>query len=234
MPGHGNDELAKRILEVYAAHGYVKTDKRTGDEVKDDSAVKARVFELFRDHYVVNSEADIIDGAASQQDSYAKVFPDGPGADGVAPTDDLDHDAWQSIRRKLWAFASPEMGGHCQVAAEMAGLNYVMVQKKVYRPTRDLATGTVEPKPVEVRFFTSNPEMVFEYSSLPAMAKMVRIAEGTAKHLEMNRKRHPELGARLAKEAKAALSRSASELTAITSGSSAARGTGAGVNGNES
>jgi hypothetical protein len=75
--------------------------------------------------------------------------------------------------------------------------------------------------------------MVFEYSSLPAMVKLVRVAEGTAKHLEMNRKRHPELAARLSKEAKAALSRS-SELAAITSASSAARATGAAPNDNES
>ena len=95
----------------------------------------------------------------------------------------------------------------------MEGLDYVMVEKKVFRTSRDKSTGTVASSPLTVRFFTSNPELIFELSSQPASLKFVKAAEEAAKHLQMNTRRHPELTTRVAREAQASLKRSAGRLS---------------------
>lgn len=69
-----------------------------------------------------------------------------------------------------------------------------------------------------VRFFTSNPELIFQLSSMPATAKLVKVAEETARHLRMNVTRHPELMARVARNAKHALQQSSANLAEITAG----------------
>src|SRR5207302_10986005 len=128
------------------------------------------------------------------------------------------------VIRKLWQYAGTGVRGHCQETAEMEGLDYVMVEKKVFRTVRDNSTGNTSPRQVNVRFFTQNPELIYQLSTLPATHKLVKAAEETAKHLQMNVARHPELAARVARSAKLALQQSSANLAAITSGKPAASG----------
>ena len=120
--------------------------------------------------------------------------------------------------RKLWQYVGTRVDAPCQERVEMEGLSYVLCEKKVFRSSRDVSTGTGAPREVAVRFFTSNPDLIFQLSSQPATAKFIKVAEETAKHLQMNTTRHPELASRVAKETKLALNRSAANLASITSG----------------
>ena len=72
-----------------------------------------------------------------------------------------------------------------------------------------------------VRFFTADPDLIFELSSQPASAKLVRAAEEVSKHLQMNTRRHPELTNRVAKETQSALKRSGAHLAPLTAATSA-------------
>ena len=205
----GPVEAAK--LAIYASRGRIRVDKN-GNTVPDDAKVKTSVYELFRDSIVINSEADIVDEALSQYDLFANTFPS-------VSTDGLDDDqleAYRQVRRKMWQWASPAVNGYCQETSEMENLDYVMVEKRIYRASRDLSTGTVAPTAVSVRFFTQEPDLIFELSSQPAAAKFVKAAEEASKHLQMNTRRHPELTARVSREAQSAMKRSAAHLTPVT------------------
>ena len=59
--------------------------------------------------------------------------------------DEVLFEAYQQVKRKLWQWAGPSVKGHCQETCEMEGLDYVMVEKKVFRTSRDKSTGTVAP-----------------------------------------------------------------------------------------
>lgn len=207
-------EVAK--LAIYETRGWTRVDKN-GRKVPDDEAAKNFVYSYFRDNTVVNADADIVDDGMSDADLYAKTFPAAPGASSE-PVDDVRFEAYKTVMRKLWQYAGTGIRAHCQETAEMEGLDYVMCEKKVFRASRDVSTGTGAPRQVNVRFFTSNPDLIFHLSSQPAAAKLIKVAEDTAKHLRMNTARHPELTARVAKETQLALKRSAANLAPITSG----------------
>ena len=206
-------------LAIYATRGWTRVDKN-GRVVPDDEAAKVYVYEYFRDNAVVNSDGDIVDDGVCDSDLFAKTFPGAPGATSE-PVDEVQFEAYKTVMRKLWQYAGTGIRGHCQETAEMEGLDYVMVEKKVYRPTRDVSTGTAAPKQVTVRFFTGNPDLIYQLSAMPATAKLVKAAEETAKHLRMNVSRHPELAARVARNAKLALQQSSANLAEITSGRAA-------------
>lgn len=203
-------------LAIYATRGWTRVDKN-GRTVPDDEAAKSFVYEYFRDNVVVDSDSDIVDDGMSDTDLFAKTFPGAPGATSEL-VDEVQFEAYKAVMRKLWQYAGTGVRSHCQETAEMEGLDYVMVEKKVYRPTRDVSTGTASPKQVTVRFFTSNPDLIYQLSALPATAKLVKAADETAKHLRMNLTRHPELTTRVAKSAKLALQQSTANLAEITSG----------------
>jgi len=207
-------EIAK--LAIYEHRGWIRVDKN-GRTVPNDEAAKHFVYTYFRDHVVVDSDADIVEDGLSDTDLFAKTFPGAPGATSDT-VDDVQYEAYKAVARKLWQYAGTGVRAYCQETAEMEGLDYVMCEKKVYRASRDVSTGTGAPKQVNVRFFTSNPDLIFQLSSMPATAKLVKAAEETAKHLRMNVTRHPELISRVAKNAKFALQQSSANLAPITSG----------------
>ncbi|MDQ1629564.1 MAG: hypothetical protein QOI54_3308 [Actinomycetota bacterium] len=207
------EEVAR--IAIYATRGWTREDKN-GRIVPDDEAAKNFVYAYMRDNVVVNSESDIVDDGVSDADIYAKTFPRTPGAT-AEPVDDAQFSAYKTVLRKLWQYAGTSIRAHCQETAEMEGLDYVMCEKKVYRASRDVSTGTGAPKQVNVRFFTSNADLIFQLSSQPAAAKLVKVAEETAKHLLMNTTRHPELASRVAKETQLAMKRSAASLAPVTS-----------------
>lgn len=207
-------EAAK--LAIYATRGWTREDKN-GNTVPDDDSAKAFVYGYFRDNAVVNSESDIVDDALSDSDLFAKTFPQAAGATPDA-VEAEQFEAYKAVSRKLWQYAGTGIRGYCQETAEMEGLDHVMVEKKVFRASRDVSTGTGAPKQVTVRFFTSNPELIYLLSSIPATTKLVKAAEEAAKHLRMNVARHPELTNRVARNAKLALQQSNSHLAEITTG----------------
>lgn len=200
-------------LAIYATRDWTRVDKN-GHTVPDDAAARNFVYEFFRDNAVVNSEADIVDDGLSSADLYAKVFPSAPGSTSE-PVDEIEFEAYKEVSRKLWQWAGTGIKSHCQETAEMEGLDYVMVEKKIFRASRDTSTGTGAPKAVMVRFFTSNPDLIFQLSSQPAAAKFVKAAEDASKHLQMNARRHPELMLRIAKETQSALKRSTAHLAPL-------------------
>ena len=210
------DPVEVARLGIYGSRGWTRVDKN-GRTVPDDEAAKNFVYLHFRDHVVVNSDSDIADDGMSDTDLFAKTFPGAPGATSDS-VDEVQYEAYKSVVRKLWQYAGTGIRAHCQETAEMEGLDYVMCEKKVFRASRDVSTGTGAPRQVNVRFFTSNPDLIFHLSSQPATAKLVKAAEETAKHLRMNIARHPELISRVGKDAKLALQRSNASLLAITTG----------------
>ena len=205
------DALEVAKLEIYATRNWTRVDKN-GKTVVDDALAKNAVYELFRDNEVINSEAEIVDEGLSQSDLYAKIFPAAPSE----PMDDTRYEAYKQVMRKLWQWSGTGIKGHCQETCEMEGLDYVMVEKRVYRASRDRSSGTTAPTSVVVRFFTSDPDLIFELSSQPTTAKLVKAAEDTAKHLQMNTRRHPELTTRVAKETQLAIKRSTAHLAPLT------------------
>jgi hypothetical protein len=210
-------ELIEAIkLAIYATRHWTRVDKNE-HTVPDDVAARTFVYEHFRDNAVVNSEADIVDDGLSAADLYAKTFPSAPGSTSE-PVNEIEFLAYRDVSRKLWQWAGTGIKSHCQETAEMEGLDLIMVEKKVYRATRDTTTGTGAPKAVMVRFFTSNPDLIFQLSSQPASAKLVKAAEDVSKHLQMNTRRHPELMTRIAKETQSALKRSQAHLAPVING----------------
>jgi hypothetical protein len=214
------DPVITATLAIYATRGWTRVDK-LGRVVPDDDTAKNFVYALFRDHGVVNNESDIVEDGITASDLYAKTFPAAFGATSD-PVDEVQYQAYKVVSRKIWQWAGTSVKSHCQETAAMEGLDYVMVEKKIFRPTRDVSTGTGAPKQETVRFFTSDPDLIFTLSSQPAAAKLVRAAEEVAKHLQMNTSRHPELTGRVAKETQSALKRSAAHLTPVTSVKAAA------------
>lgn len=215
QPGEELDPVETIKLAVYATRHWTRVDKN-GHTVPDDPAARNFVYEYFRDNVVVNSESDIVDYGLSAADLYAKTFPSAPGSTSE-PVDEIEFEAYKDVSRKLWQWAGTGIRSHCQETAEMEGLDYVMVEKKVFRATRDTTTGTGAPKAVMVRFFTSDPDLIFQLSSQPAAAKLVKAAEDASKHLQMNTRRHPELTLRVAKETQSALKRSTAHLAPVAS-----------------
>lgn len=220
QPAEIIDPVVAATLEIYGTRGWTRTDK-TGRNVPDDAKARTFVYELFRGS-VVNNESDIADDGLSQWDVYAKTFPNAIGSSVTVEIDDERYQAYVSVMRKLWQYASPKVGGYCQDAAEMDGLDYVMVEKKVFRASKDASTGTGAMQSLVVRFFTQDADLIFELSSQPAAAKLVKAAEETAKHLQMNTKRHPELANRVAKETRSAIKRSEAHLAPVTASKTAA------------
>lgn len=212
------DPVTAATLKIYETRGWTRTDKM-GQVVPDDLAAKTFVYELFRDSGVVNSEADILEDGLSAADLFAKTFPSAQvvTSDSVEPA---EFEAYKAVMRKLWQWAGTSIRSHCQETAEMQGFDYVMCEKKVFRASRDSSTGTGAMQSLSVRFFTSDPDLIFELSSQPAAAKLVKAAEETAKHLQMNTSRHPELTTRVAKETQSALKRSAAHLAPVTAAKS--------------
>jgi hypothetical protein len=210
------DPVHEATMAIWRSRGWTYKNKN-GEEVPDDEAAKGFVYSFFRDHVVVNSDGDIVDDGVTDADLYAKTFPGTPGATSYSVDAD-QFEAYKSVSRKIWAYAATRVGSVCQERAEMEGLDLVMCEKKVYRASRDISTGTGAPKQVSVRFFTSNGDLIYQLSALPATAKLVKAAEDTAKHLRMNVTRHPELSSRIAKSAKLALNQSSASLGEITSG----------------
>lgn len=210
------DQVQIAMLAIYESRGWLRNDKN-GRTVPDDESAKNFVYALFRDHVVVNSEGDIVDDALTDADLYAKAFPKALGATSE-PVDEDEFKAYKAVLRKLWQYAGTGVRAHCQETAEMEGLDLVMVEKKVFRTIRDNSTGNTAPRQANVRFFTQNPELIYQLSALPATAKLVKAAEETAKHLQMNVVRHPELAGRVARSAKLALQQSSANMAAITSG----------------
>ncbi len=210
------DPVHEATLAIYRSRGWTYVNKN-GDEVPNDEAAKGVVYAFFRDHVVVNSDSDIVDDGVTDADLYAKTFPGTPGATSE-PVDEDQFTAYKNVSRKIWAYAHTRVGSVCQERAEMEGLDLVMCEKKVYRASRDVTTGTGAPKQVSVRFFTNNGDLIYQLSALPATAKLIKAAEDTAKHLRMNVTRHPELSGRIAKSAKLALNQSSASLGEITSG----------------
>jgi hypothetical protein len=206
------DPVEAAKLEIYTTRGWTRVDKN-GKTVPDDVLAKNAVYELFRDNVVINSEADVVEDGLGQADLFARIFPGAPSE----PMDEQRNEAYQQVKRKLWQWAGTGIKSHCQETCEMEGLDYVMVEKKVFRAARDMSTGTVAPTGITVRFFTSDPDLIFDLSSQPAAAKFVRAAEDAAKHLQMNTRRHPELTSRVAREAQSSLKRSAAHLNPLTS-----------------
>lgn len=207
------DPVEATKLTIYNTRGWTRVDKN-GHTVPDDASARNFVYELFRNNVVVNSEGDIVEDALSSADLYAKTFPSAPGSTSE-PVDEIEFEAYKAVSRKLWQWAGTGIKSHCQETAEMEGLDYVLVEKKVFRASRDTSTGTGAPRPVMVRFFTSNPDLIFQFSSQPAAARVVKVAEETSKHLQMNARRHPELMLRIAKETQSALKRSTAHLAPV-------------------
>jgi hypothetical protein len=213
QPADQLDLIEAAKLAIYTTRRWTRVDKN-GHSVPDDGAARNFVYEYFRDNAVVNSEADIVDDGLSSADLYAKTFPSAPGSTSE-PVDEVEFLAYRDVSRKLWQWAGTGIKSHCQETAELEGLDYVMVEKKVFRATRDTTTGTGAPKSVMVRFFTSNPDLIFQLSSQPAAAKLVKAAEDASKHLQMNTRRHPELLQRVARETQSALKRSTAHLAPV-------------------
>lgn len=213
MPYPDFDAVDHLVHGAYASHGFVYTTS-SGEEMIDEDAVKDAVYRLLLDNHVVSDESNRSQLSITSHELYEAIFPTAPGAR-TQPANLEEEEARNKISRKVWGYTGTGTTGHCQKRAEAEGLTLVLCEGPAARSYRSEETGRPKPTTEQGRFFTDDPDLIAEYSTLPSTLKLSKAADSVAKHMQMALRRHPELGAKVARQVSHALKQSQTALAPV-------------------
>lgn len=206
----GVDPTEEIIDKVFLAAGYTKTES-DGTTVRDDDKMKARAFDVVKEHVVTGSRQKSA-GSITQGELYAAVFPGGPGVKDSERLEDLSPEAYEARKklvRRVWNLTNPGRQGY--------------IQKRLGDSTKlVLCRAAVMRELDEVKgcYVTENPDLIITDSLRPQIEAMVRQATNLAHHFDMLNARHPELSARMLGELGTGMNRAAAALPEATGGAS--------------
>lgn len=213
MPYPNLDVVDELVHDAFASHDFL-VEGPGGKKVLDEDAVKDQVFQIMVKDHVVNDQAGLSEGAVTAHELYEAVFPHGPGAR-RATTSIEEEKARADLSRKLWGYANTGISGYCQKRAEAEGHTLVLCEASVGRTYRSEETGRPKPSTEIGRFFTDNPDLINQHSTLPSTLKLTKAAESVSKHMQMATRRHPELAAAVARQVGTALSQTRAALAPV-------------------
>lgn len=169
------------IVEEYLRAGYVKKN-RDGDEVADDDAMKARVFQLVTKREVTD-RGNKSTNAWTPGELYAAAFEGGPGTD-PKTIDSLDlaqEEVRKTLVRRVWNLTNPARTGYIQKRLGEIG-NLVLCRAKVMRGL-DEVSGC---------YVTNDPTLILSDSLAPRVESLVKEADNLRAHAVMITSRHPD------------------------------------------
>ena len=208
------EAVDKLVHEACASKGFVYTD-RSGQELIDDEAIKAAVYDVMTQDHVVDEPRDMTKGAITQHELYGAIFPGGPGAN-RQPASDEEGLARDYLSRKVWGWTNTGVSGYVNKRVEAEGMSLIMCEAPVARTYRSDETGRKKPTTESGRFLTDHPDLISAHSTLPRSAKLIKAAEAVAKHASMAVRRHPELTSTVATQIRGALKQSQAALASST------------------
>ncbi len=209
------EAVDKLVHEACASKGFVYTD-RSGEELIDDEAIKAVVYDVMTQDHVVDEPRDMTKGAITQHELYGAIFPGGPGANRQPATEE-ERLARDYLSRKVWGWTNTGVSGYVNKRVEAEGMSLIMCEAPVARTYRSDETGRKKPTTESGRFLTDHPDLISAHSTLPRAAKLIKAAEAVAKHAAMAVRRHPELNDTVARQIRGALKQSQAALSSSTS-----------------
>jgi hypothetical protein len=182
--------IKQRVTEQFIAHGYSRINRR-GEEVVDDTLMKARVYDAVKKK-VARKKEEVSRNSYTNGELYALVFPNAPGttAKALRGIDDLGAEIRRSLMRKVWGLTQPRLTGYIQRRLGADGLNLVLCRTS---STRDLDDA-------EVCFVTDDEDLIMSESVLPQIETLVRKADDLRLHTDMVLNRQPELQTRINRE----------------------------------
>ncbi len=198
---------------AFASHGFTYTGA-SGKEMVDEDAVKDAVFQRLISDHVVNDPSKLSDGSITAHELYEAIFPSGPGAR-KQPANIEEGEARKQLTRKLWGYTNTGATGYCQKRAEAEDYTCVLCEAQVGRTYRSQETGRPKPTTETGRFFTDEPEMISQYSTLPATTKLTKAADSVARHMQMALRRHPELAPAVARQVVTATKQAQASLAPV-------------------
>lgn len=173
--------------EQIVAHDYSK--QKNGEDVPDDDAWRAKVFELVTSK-VVSTKEEKSKKSWTQGELYAAVFPNAPGADKKANKDSLsmeDLAVMDWLGRKVWNLTNPARSGYIQKRLGQDGGKLVLCRALVFR-VQDQIAGC---------FVTDNDDLILNDSLQPQIESLVKKADTLREHAVMIRERRPTIEAQM-------------------------------------
>lgn len=219
MPYPDFDAVDELVHGAFASHGYTYTGA-SGKEAVDEDAVKDAVFQRLVSDHVVSDASKLSDGSITAHELYEAIFPSGPGAR-TQPVNAEEAEARKQLTRKLWGYTNTGATGYCQKRAEAEDYTYVLCEAQVGRTYRSLETGRPKPTTETGRFFTDEPDLISQYSTLPTTAKLTKAADSVARHMQMALRRHPELAPAIARQVVTATKQAQASLAPVADAKSA-------------
>jgi hypothetical protein len=214
-----NLEVAAKLRrDTLEAHGYLYED-RDGKLCEDTPKLKDTVYQRMAGSHVVdipasnnNPSAKLMAAKAVTADElYAVIFPNAPGV--TAPIANLEESRVAGdLKRLVWGYTNTGPTGYVNDRVELEGLTLVMCEAKVSRTKISAETGHSKPVTEIGRFLTDHPKLIEQHSTLNRVLRLVKIAEGTAKHVVMALRRHPEIADNVARQIKLALGQAKNTL----------------------
>jgi hypothetical protein len=220
MPYPNLDAVDELVHGAFASHGYTYTGA-SGKETVDEDAVKDAVFQRLVSEHVVGDPSKLSDGSITAHELYEAIFPSGPGAR-QQPANLEEGEARKQLTRKLWGYTNTGTTGYCQKRAEAEDYTFVLCEAQVARTYRSVETGRPKPTTETGRFFTDEPELISQYSTLPSTTKLTKGADSVARHMQMALRRHPELASTIARQVVTATKQAQASLAPVADAKTAA------------
>jgi hypothetical protein len=197
LPSVIKKEIDDRIDQAWEAAGYM-----TADGLRDPKEMQEAAYEEVIQH-VANTKEEVAKKAITRGELYAKVFPEGPGADGSdEPLDEFDELVRSGLERDVWSLTQPKAEGALQKRLGEEKSTLILVQEKIRRGL----------DPAVAVFVTDNPTLIMEGVVDKEVKAYERKAANLRKQLEMVTKRHDELSAQVNSRVRLAQSKTKAEL----------------------
>lgn len=173
------EEIERRIADVYVEHGYV-IEMADGTDLPDEDQMKATVFSVVSSAYAARKE-DKAKVGLTKGELYSRTFPNGPGAkSGTADDlDEVDTKVREKLMRRAWNLVKNTPDGYVQKRLD----GHVLIQSQIVRD-RDLIPGV---------YVTDDVQLLMEESLMPEIEALVRRADRLREHAAMLVSRQPAI-----------------------------------------
>lgn len=184
VPAPSTYDINARVDELFAEHGFAKTDT-DGDIVRDKLKVVDRLVDILLTEALVENADERVEKAMGKPSLYDTVFQNGPSFD---DPDEVERAVAEYVATYVWSMTSPSSDGRVQrELATRAGTTDVMLcRRKVGR--------------VPSVYVTRTDELIVEDFVTPSSEKIVNAADKTKRDMNMVAFRRPSLEARVKRE----------------------------------
>lgn len=180
-PAFSTFDINARVDEVFAEHGFAKTND-DGEIVRVKEKVVKRIADVLIADGLAATPDERVEKAMGKEALYDYTFPQGPD---LKDEDELEREVAEYIATYLWSMTTPSHDGRVQrELGNRSGSTDIMLCRRKIAGAASV-------------YLTRDDDLIVDDFVLPASEKVVKVADKTRRDMAMAMQRRPTLEKRI-------------------------------------